>query len=53
MFTAFIAFGVFMGISFPFFANLFVEWKPGMLGWFVLSCILAGISIGLGAVLDN
>ncbi|KUJ73945.1 chemotaxis protein [Thiomicrospira sp. XS5] len=47
MFTAFIAFGVFMGISFPVFAHLFVEWKPGMLGWFVLSCILAGISIGL------
>lgn len=47
MFLAFIAFGFFMGISFPVFANLFVEWKDGMLGWFVLSCIGAGISIGV------
>ena len=47
MLVAFIAFGFFMGISFPIFANLFVEWKDGMLGWFVLSCIGAGISIGL------
>lgn len=47
MFLTFIAFGTLMGITFPVFANLFVNWKEGMLGWFVLSCIAAGISIGL------
>lgn len=47
MFLTFIAFGTLMGITFPVFANLFVNWKDGMLGWFVLSCIAAGISIGL------
>ncbi|WP_235584631.1 methyl-accepting chemotaxis protein [Thiomicrospira sp. WB1] len=36
-----------MGLIFPLFANLFVNWKPGMLGWFVVACILAGVSIGV------
>lgn len=47
MLLVFLGFGFFMGISFPLFANLFVEWKEGMLAWFVLSCIIAGISIGV------
>ncbi len=47
MFLAFMAFGFSMGILFPIFANLFVDWKEGMLGWFIMSCIIAGISIGL------
>jgi len=47
MFLAFMAFGFAMGIVFPVFANLFVEWKDGMLVWFIISCIVAGISIGL------
>ena len=47
IFLAFMAFGFVMGILFPIFANLFVEWKEGMLWWFILSCIAAGISIGL------
>lgn len=46
MFLAFMAFGFLMGVAFPFFADLFVEWKDGMLLWFSLSCIVAGISIG-------
>jgi len=46
LFIAFITFGIFVGSVFPFWANLFVEWKEGMLGWFVLSCIVAGVSIG-------
>jgi methyl-accepting chemotaxis protein len=41
------AFGFSMGVLFPIFANLFVEWKDGMLVWFVISCIIAGLSIGL------
>jgi methyl-accepting chemotaxis protein len=47
MFLAFMGFGISMGVIFPIFSNLFVEWKEGMLIWFVLSCIAAGVSIGL------
>ena len=47
MFVAFMAFGFAMGVLFPVFANLFVEWKDGMLVWFIVSCIIAGLSIGL------
>ncbi len=47
LFWAFMAFGFVMGIAFPFFADFFVEWKEGMLIWFILSCIIAGTSIGL------
>ncbi|HEX8961977.1 MAG TPA: methyl-accepting chemotaxis protein, partial [Rhodocyclaceae bacterium] len=44
---SFIGFGVSVALVFPFYAQFFVEWKPGMLPWFVLGCIVAGISIGL------
>ena len=47
MFLAFMAFGFVMGTSFPLFAHFFVEWKAGMLLWFILLCIAAGLSIGL------
>ena len=46
-FYAFLSFGILMGLIFPFFASLFVEWKEGMLPWFVVSCVIAGITIGL------
>jgi methyl-accepting chemotaxis protein len=44
---SFLGFGLLMGIVFPFYANIFVEWKPGMLGWFITGCIVAGITIGI------
>ena len=47
MFLAFLGFGLGMGLIFPLFANLFVNWKEGMLIWFILSCILAGVTIGI------
>jgi methyl-accepting chemotaxis protein len=47
LFLAFMGFGFIMGVGFPVFANLFVEWKDGMLIWFIVSCIVAGLSIGL------
>lgn len=47
MFLAFMSFGFSMGVIFPVFANLFVEWKEGMLIWFIIACIVAGLSIGL------
>jgi methyl-accepting chemotaxis protein len=44
---AFLFFGLGMGAVFPFFANFFVEWKPGMFGWFVVAALAAGMSVGV------
>lgn len=44
---SFLALGLVMGAVFPIFANIFVEWKPGMLVWFVISALVAGASVGL------
>ncbi|MFQ5642719.1 MAG: methyl-accepting chemotaxis protein [Thiogranum sp.] len=44
---AVVSFGLLVGGIFPFFADFFVEWKAGMFGWFVVSCLLAGGAIGL------
>ena len=41
-----VSFGLIMGAVFPFFADLFVEWKDGMFGWFVASCLVAGVACG-------
>lgn len=47
-FLAFISLGVTVGTIFPFYANLFVHWKDGMLPYFAVSCVLAGTMIGVG-----
>ena len=44
---SFLGFGLSMGLVFPFYANFFVNWKEGMLLWFVIGCIIAGVSIGV------
>lgn len=44
---SFLVLGLVMGAVFPVFANLFVEWKPGMLVWFVVSALAAGAIVGL------
>ena len=44
---AFLGFGLLMGLVFPFYANFFVSWKDGMLAWFVIGCVIAGLSIGV------
>ncbi len=44
---SFLAFGIGVALVFPFYANFFVEWKPGMLPWFVLGCVIAGVVIGV------
>ncbi len=43
---AFLGTGVLMASAFPFYASFFVEWKPGMLPWFVAGCMVAGLIIG-------
>jgi len=47
LFISYIGFGLAMGLLFPFYAQFFVEWKPGMQLWFNIGCILAGLSIGV------
>ena len=47
LFISCLGFGLGMGIVFPFYAQFFVEWKPGMYSWFVLGCLIAGGTIGL------
>ena len=42
-----LGFGLVIGLIFPFFADLFVDWKPGMYGWFSLSALAAGATVGL------
>lgn len=36
-----------MGIIFPFYASLFVEYKEGLYAWFVVGCLVAGGVIGI------
>ncbi len=47
LFLSFVGFGLAVAIIFPFYAGFFVDWKPGMFSWFVVGCIVAGVSIGL------
>ncbi|MCX8086275.1 MAG: methyl-accepting chemotaxis protein [Rhodocyclaceae bacterium] len=44
---SYLGFGLAVALVFPFYASIFVVWKPGMLPWFVAGCIVAGLSIGL------
>ena len=44
---SFLAFGLGVALIFPFYADFFVQWKPGMLPWFVLGCVIAGLMIGV------
>ncbi len=44
---SYLGFGLGVALVFPFYANVFVEWKPGMLAWFVAGCVVAGLSIGI------
>lgn len=47
LFLSFMGFGLAMGIIFPFYAQFFVEWKPGLYVWFAIGCLIAGGTIGL------
>ncbi len=43
---SFVGMGVVMGAIFPVFASFFVEFRDGMLVWFVLGCLGAGLTVG-------
>lgn len=47
LFVSFLGFGLLMGMVFPIYAGFFVDWRPGMKGWFILGCLVAGITIGV------
>ncbi len=47
LFLSYLSFGLLMGLIFPFYANIFVEWHPGAKTWFAVGCIVAGLTIGL------
>lgn len=44
---AFLGFGIAMGAIFPLYAAFFVDFLPGMKGWFIIGCLVAGTSIGI------
>jgi len=44
---SYLGFGLTVALIFPFYANIFVNWKEGMLTWFVVGCIVAGLMIGI------
>ena len=43
---SFVGMGLVMGAIFPVFASFFVEFRDGMLGWFVAGCLGAGLTVG-------
>ena len=47
-FILFLTFGMIAALIFPFYANIFVHWKQGMLKFFVIGCIFAGVFVGVG-----
>lgn len=51
IFSGFMAFGILMGLVFPFFAKIFVTVKPDMEIFFMVGCIAAGILMGFSAYL--
>lgn len=47
LYAAFGVAGVVIGLLFPPVASFFVDWKPGMLPWFVAICIAAGETMAM------
>lgn len=48
LFFSFLGFGLVVAMIFPFYAEFFVTWKPGMYVWFVTGCVIAGLTIEVG-----
>ncbi|MEW6446069.1 MAG: methyl-accepting chemotaxis protein [Pseudomonadota bacterium] len=44
---SFLGFGLLMGVIFPIYAAFFVEYRPGMQGWFIAGCLVAGLLVGV------
>lgn len=46
--VAYLIFGLVMGVTFPVYADFFVdEWSDGMRGFFVAGCVMAGLIVGV------
>ena len=52
LYAVFAGSGVVIGLLFPPVASFFVEWRPGMLVWFALTCIAAGIFMAVIAAVS-
>lgn len=48
IFFLFLGFGLIAALIFPFYANIFVHWKKGMLKFFIIGCVFAGVFVGTG-----
>ncbi|MCT4648512.1 MAG: methyl-accepting chemotaxis protein [Carboxylicivirga sp.] len=46
LFLNMMGFGIAMGFIFPIYANIFVEWKEGLFPYFLIGCIMAGLTVG-------
>ncbi|MGA7799974.1 MAG: methyl-accepting chemotaxis protein [Gammaproteobacteria bacterium] len=46
LFVASVGLGLGVGALFPVYAGYFVDWHPGMKGWFVAGCLVAGMAVG-------
>lgn len=46
LYLSYLGFGVLIAAVFPFYANFFVQWKPGHLPGFVAGCLVAGLVMG-------
>ncbi|MEW6765321.1 MAG: methyl-accepting chemotaxis protein [Pseudomonadota bacterium] len=44
---SFLGFGLLMGVIFPVYASFFVDYRPGMQGWFIAGCVVAGLLVGV------
>ncbi len=44
---SFLGFGLAMGLIFPIYASFFVDYRPGMHGWFIAGCVVAGLLVGV------
>lgn len=45
--VSFVLMGLTSGALFPLVTHGFVDWKPGMQGWFFVVCILMGVTLGI------
>jgi len=44
---AYLGFGLAVGVAVPLFAQLFLEWKPGVFGIVIVGSVAAGLAVGV------
>ena len=51
LYVSMASFGLLMGIIFPFYAAIFVDFKDGMLTYFVIGALMAGVTVGAANII--